>query len=74
MWLGGDSKKVKNENHQLLGKTLLNLKVKNQQIIWRDSSEIKIEKLGFLKQKLSSNFGDKFSKQKLCQNSKRDVM
>ena len=74
MWLGGDSKKVKNENHQLLGKTLLNLKVKNQQMIWWDSSEIKIEKLGFLKQKLSSNFGDKFSKQKLCQNSKRDVM
>ena len=41
--------KVKLRNYKLLGETLLNLKMKNQQIIRGDLTRIKIDKFGFPK-------------------------
>ena len=55
MLLGGDSIKVK-EINSYEGETLSNLKLRNQQMLGRDSIKINIRKLGFLKHKFCQNF------------------
>ena len=56
--LGGDSAKVKNENHQLLKRDFAKFKTgkKKLKIIAGDYARIKTQKLGFPKQKLWPNF------------------
>ena len=56
IWLSRDSVKIQLRNQKLLGETLLNLKVGNQQILRANFTKIKIGKLGSPKQKLCLNF------------------